>query len=153
MSELRSKPVDKIKLDTILKSNNLTVKEFCKSIGRTDGWYRSIVNRTGRISLNDLLFIEEKYNVDVALKEEERPHPDSVEPDGETNQWLCEIAAKLDAIDDGQNTLLDTFNDKFEQLNSTLTQLTEINRLLLEELKEQGKPYSPKEYNKRIAAI
>lgn len=99
---------------------HITGEQFGIMLGHSDSWFNHVM--CGKIALNDAYHIKSSFGVDVTTHDEPKPEDNNIVFDNsETNQWLCEIASKLDNIDDSDKVI-----KKLDELIFAVNRLAEI---------------------------
>ena len=118
--------LDEIKVKKVMKDNRIDEGAFSESLGHTKGWISKVLEK-GSITLSNKLLIESIYHVDVTLddSEELEEQDEQDEPTvnvvmDETNQWLCEIAEKIEESNNNKSIIT-----KFDELVVVMNKLVD----------------------------
>lgn len=125
--------VDYNMVEDILRTRNMIRTEFCESMGHSTSWYTHI-RADGVVNYTDYMLIKHLYGVDIKAEEKisKKNNPANNIPVNlaETNQWLCEITAKLDEISEFKS-----LDDKLSLIIDGLGKMANLQAEILSELK------------------
>lgn len=108
-------------LEALRKNLDMTPADFSEMFGHSASWYAHAVRHEKKMSKSDAISIQAKYDVDVEMHEEEKTKP-LKEGNTETDQWLCEIASKLDEMGS-----LNGVEDKLSKLSCLIDEIKKLN--------------------------
>ena len=133
MAKKKMVAVDFNKVEEILRTRNLTRAEFSETMGHSTSWY-SHIRADGVVNYTDYMLIKHLYGVDIKVEEkitkENNPASNISLDMAETNQWLCEITAKLDEISDFKD-----LDDKLSLIIDGLGKMANLQAEILSEMK------------------
>ena len=117
---------DVAKVEKLLKSNELTPKQFAEELGHSPSWYKHIVDYEQTISITDVKAIKAIYGVDVEYHE-----PEIKEPTKDNADVSSDAMKKLDLITDSITQFSKNSNDadldvieRLEKLEKTTSEIS-----------------------------
>ena len=140
MAQRRMVKVDAKKLEEIREKSGMSPKQFADDLGHSSSWYHHATRYEQTMAKSDAISIQLKYGIDIELKEEKKQEEAESGESTETNQWLCEIAEKLDGM--RSDEILARLNEMVSSINALIA----VQKQVVELMQDEEKAARPKAF-------